>query len=111
MSAYLMTQNDTLILGAACRQLGLSSSIVDAARSLRKANNQALKSRYGDKPVYLRLLSMSVVNAQIDASVLSTRELIGLAERFHYQCAEGDCDPREGYQLIVTLVGALGGAL
>jgi hypothetical protein len=111
MSAYLITQNDTLILGTICHQLDLSPSIVDAARSLRKANNDALKSRYGDKPGYLRLSSICVANAQIDASLMSTREIMGLIERFHYQCAEGDCDTRKGYQLIVSLVKALGGTV
>jgi len=97
MSAYLMSDYDTKTLGALAHHLGLAKSPTTAARVLRKANNDALACRYGDKPAPLR---GTVDPVEFHLSTASSFHFAELCARFEYQCAEGDYENRPGVVLL-----------
>lgn len=118
MSAYLMSATDTAILAVYCVDKKLCRDIKTAGRILRGANNAALKSRYGDKPVSLRNFDADIAagrdqlaewaennnplkNPSIEANIMQ------LAREFQYQCCEGDFANHPGYALISKIISSI----
>jgi len=112
MSAYLMDQYDTTKLAVFARAYGLVPCAINAAKSLRKANNFALMKRYGDKPIYLRNVPLSLnENAESFVKIdpeYHHKDILALAHRFLYQCDTGrECENQKGYKLLNQIINTL----
>jgi len=114
MSAYLMTDYETCLMAQFAVHAGYATDARRAASLLRSANNQALLSRYNDKPVKLSQVTKNLVVAKsaieqgvtaagVRSEVLTAIYLNRIANTFAYQCSEGAFLNRPGYKLIVRL--------
>lgn len=113
-----MSQPDTAILAVYAEKSGLAKSAESAATILRSANNAALKARYNDKLVRLSAVShdIAVAEAQISTGITTAgyknasatkAYILRIAETFHYQCSEGNCDIVPGYKLLNAIIASL----
>lgn len=89
MSAYLMSDNDTILIAAYAAHHKLAPNAARAATTLRSANNDALKARYGDNPVPL-LRGVSKKLATLNIETTTPYEFYRIVCAFAYQCCEGD---------------------
>lgn len=117
MSAYLMSSLETAILATYCEDKGFCKDSKTAGRILRSANNAALKSRYGDKPVSLRNFDADILEARAERANWAesnplkgpdnSARMLQLTREFQYQCAEGDFANHPGYSLITRIIASI----
>ena len=100
MSAFLCTVKHTTVLAAYWARVCMphNKTIREFAVALRRANNSALKARYGDKPVRFPK-DLPSIN-----QVFSAADIAALAACFRYQCSEGDDKTMERNTRLIRLI-------
>lgn len=111
MSAYLIDQDETVLLALAAAKLGIVKNAARAASTLRACNNEALAARYGDRPAALLGVAASIVYMQSTADGMSDEAVRRLAGQFAYQCMEGDVyETHRGAAILRAIIARTGGA-
>lgn len=112
MSAYLVSPKHTMAAAILAHRLnvpGICATERATAKLLRDDNNTALAARYGAEPIAMEDeedVDMAETAALLWVISSTPAQHACVARCIRYQCGEGDCDERTGFQLLMRLVEA-----